>query len=67
MVRAICRVQLKDGKIAEVMMLILGLNETMDQLALANSVRWYGFFLRRALEFEVEDEWKRAKSKRSWK
>ena len=39
-----------------------GVNETMDQFATANSVRWYGHvlrredgkFLRRALDFEVE-------------
>ena len=44
------------------LILILGLNETKDQLAIANSVRWYGHVLRRedghvlrrALDFEVE-------------
>ena len=42
-------------------MLILRFNETIDQLAMANSVRWYGHVLRRedchvfgrALGFEV--------------
>ena len=42
--------------------MMLGLNETLDQLAMANSVCWYGHFLRldddhvwrRALVFEVE-------------
>ena len=29
------------------LMLMLGLNETIDQLAMANSVRWYGDVLRR--------------------
>ena len=28
-------------------MLMLTLNETMDQLAMANNVRWYGYVLRR--------------------
>ena len=28
-------------------MLILGLNETIDQLAIVNSVHWYGHVLRR--------------------
>ena len=40
---------------------MLGLKETTDQLAMANSVRWYGhvmrreigLVLRRALDFEV--------------
>ena len=38
MVRAICGVQLKDIKISKDLM--LHLNETMDLLAMANSVRW---------------------------
>ena len=41
-----------------------GLSETTDQLAMANSVRWYGHVLRRgdghvlrrALNFEVEGQ-----------
>ena len=35
-------------------MLMLGLNETMDQLSTSNSVCWYGHVLRRAFGFEVE-------------
>ena len=43
-------------------MFMLGLKETVDQLAMASSVRWYGHvlrkedghILRRALECEVE-------------
>ena len=34
--RAMCRVQLKDRKRAKYLMLMLGLNETIGQLALAN-------------------------------
>ena len=45
-------------------LLMLGLNETTDQFAMANSVRWYGHVLRRedghvvrrALEFKVEGQ-----------
>ena len=45
------------------MMFMWGLNETMDQLAIANSFRWYGHVLRneddqvlrRALDLEVEE------------
>ena len=40
MVRAMSGVQLKDRKTAKAM--ILGLNKTIDQLAMANSVRWHG-------------------------
>ena len=43
---------------------MLGLNETIDQLAMANGVHWYGHVLRRedghvlrrALDFEVEGQ-----------
>ena len=62
MVREMCGVQLIDRKISKDLMLVL--NETMDQLAIANSVHWYGHLLRRedghvlrrALDFEVESQ-----------
>ena len=47
MVRAMCGVQLKDRIRSMDLMLMLGLNETIDQLAMANSFRWYGHQLRR--------------------
>ena len=61
-VRAMCGVQLKNRKISKDLMLMLGLNESIDQLAMANSVHWYGHvlwredghILRRAFDFEVE-------------
>ena len=64
MVRAMCGVQLKDRKRSMYLMFMLGLKETMDQLAMANSVHWYGHvlrredrhILRRALDFEVEGQ-----------
>ena len=40
MVRAICGVQLKYCKRAKDLMLILGLNETIDQLAGVNSLHF---------------------------
>ena len=56
-------------------MLMLGLNETLDQLAMANSVCWYGHVLRRedghvirrALKFEVEGQKRKGRSKRIMK
>ena len=39
MVRAMCGVQLKHGKSSMDLMLMLGLREIIDQLAMANSVR----------------------------
>ena len=61
MVRTMCGVQLKDSKRSMNMMFMLRLNDTIDQLAIANSVRLFGHVLRRedghvlrwALDFEV--------------
>ena len=49
------------------------MNETIDQLAMANSVRWYchvlrregGHVLRRALHFEVDGQRKKGRLKRT--
>ena len=73
MVRAMCGVQLKDRKRSTDLM--LGLNETIDQLAMANSVDWhdhllrreYGHVLRKALDFEVEGQRMKERPKRTWK
>ena len=46
MVRALCGVQLKERKKSTDLMFILCLKETIDQLAMANSVRWYCHVLR---------------------
>ena len=40
MVRAICGVQFNGRKGANDLMLMLGLDEAMDQLVVANSVHW---------------------------
>ena len=40
-------VQLQDGKKTTNLMLMMGLNETIDQFALANSVCWHGHVTRR--------------------
>ena len=75
MVRAICGVQFKDRKKSTDYMSMFGLSETIDQLAMANSVRWYGHVLRRegghvmrrALDIEVEGQRKKGRPKRTWK
>ena len=74
MVRAIC-VQLKYRKISKDLMFMFGLNETIDQLAMANSVLWHGnvlrreggHILRRELDFEVEGQRKKGRPKGTWK
>ena len=75
MVRAMCGVQLKDRSRSMEFMLTLGVNETIDQLAMVNSIHWYGHVLRRedghvlrrALDVEVEGERKKGRVKRTWK
>ena len=47
MVRAMSGVQLKYRKRSTYLMFILGLSHTMEQLAITNSVCWYGHVLRR--------------------
>ena len=72
MVRAVCGVHLKDRR-SKNFMLVLDLIETIDQLAMANSVhlnghvwrREDGFVLRRALYFEVEGHRMKGRSKRT--
>ena len=75
MVRAMCGVQLKDIKRPTDLMFMLGLSESMDKLAMANSVLWYGHVLRReddqvlrwTLDFEVEGQMMKGRLKRAWK
>ena len=75
MVRAMCGVPLKDRKRSTDFMFILGLSETIDQLAMANGVCWYGnvlmiedcHVLRRAIDLEVEGQRKKGMLKRTWK
>ena len=75
MMRAMCGVQHKDRKRSTDLMFMLGLKKTIDKLAMANSVRWYGHVLRkedghvlgRALHFEVEGRRKNGRLKWTWK
>ena len=45
--RAMCGQKVVDRKMTEEQMDMLGLKKTIDQLATANGVRWYGHVLRR--------------------
>ena len=71
--RAMCGAQLRDIKIAKKVM--LSLDETINWLAMANSVccnghvlrREYGHVLRRALVTEVECQWMKGRLKVTWK
>ena len=74
MVRAMCGAKLMKKKRTEDLMEMLGLKETVVQMAKANRVRWYGYVLRRddwhvlrkALKFEVKGKRRRGRTKRIW-
>ena len=75
MVRAMCGAKLMEKKRTEDLMEMLGLKETVVQMAKVNGVRWYGHVLRRddghvlrkALEFEVRGKRKPGRPKKTWK
>ena len=75
MVRAMCGHKVVDRKAIEEQVDMLGLKETIDRLATANGVRWYGHVLRRddnsvlrvALNLEVNGKRKRGRPKKTWK
>ena len=46
--RAICKVQLKTGRVMD-MMQMLSWNEAIGQFAMANSVCWYGHVLKKGM------------------
>ena len=81
MVRAMCGAKLMEKKRTEDLMEMLGLKETVVQMAKANGMRWYEHVLRRddlgkmrmrhvwrkTLEFEVKGKRKRRRPKMTWR
>ena len=74
MVRSMCGVKLVDRKKIEELMEMLGLKETLDRMAKANGVRWYGLVIRRdnsilkkAVMLEVNGKLKRGRPKMTWR
>ena len=75
MVKAMCDAKLMEKTKTEDQMEMLGLKETVVQMAKANGVRWYehvlrrddGHVLRKALKFEVKGKRKRGRPKKTWK
>ena len=73
MVRATCGGKVADRKTAEEQIDMLGLKETIDRLATANGVRWYGHVLRSdddsvlrvALDLEVSGKRKQGRPKKT--
>ena len=70
-----CSKKVVDRKTTEKQMDILGFRETIDRLATANGVRWYGHVPRRdddsvlrvALDLEVSGGKRRGRPKKTWK
>ena len=75
MIRAMCGVKLTENKSSEELMELLGLEETLDRLAKANGMRWYGHVLRRdsddvlkrTLGFEVVGRRRCRRPKMTWR
>ena len=75
MVRAMCGQKAVDRKMTKEKMDMLALWKTIDRLATAIEVRWYGHVvtrdddsvLRVALDLEVSGQRKRGRPKRTWK
>ena len=75
MIQAMCGVKILDQRNSEELMDMLGIKESLDRMAKASSIRWYGQVLRKedenvivkALKFEVSDCRGRGRPKQTWK
>ena len=75
MIRAMCGVKLLDRRNSEELTDMLGIKESLDRMAKASSIRWYGHVLRKedenvilkALKFEVSGSRGRERPKQTWK
>ena len=64
--RAMCGVKIIEKR-SQKLMSLLGLKDTLDGLASASGVQWYGHVLRRALDFEVAERRGRGRPNMTWK
>ena len=75
MLRSKCEVKLEDKKKMEELMEMLGLKETLDRMAKANGVKWYGHVVgrdddnisKKAMMMEVNGKRKREWAKMTWR
>ena len=74
MMRAVCEVEMIEKRRSQELMSLLGLKYTLDGLARASGVQWYGHVLRwdngdvlRALDFEVAGRRGRGRPNMTWK
>ena len=73
--KAMCRVKIIEKRRSQELKSLLGLKDTLDGLARASGVRWYGHvsrrdngdILRRALDFEVAGRRRHGRSNMTWK
>ena len=74
-IRAMCGVKLLDQRNSEELMDMLSIKESLDRMAEASSMRWYGHVLRKddkdvigkALKFEVSGSRGRGRPKQTWR
>ena len=74
MVRTYVWSEMNEQESTKDLMQMLDLNETIDHLAKASNVRWYGHvsrkdknnFLKRALDFTIKGKMKRVRPKKTW-
>ena len=55
-IRAMCGVKMIEKRRSQELMSLLGLKDTLDELARVSGVRWYGYVLRR----DNDDVWRKA-------
>ena len=75
MMRAMCGVKIIEKRRSQELMSLLGLTDTLDGLARASGVRWYGHVvrkdngdvLRRALDFKVAERRGHGRPNMTWK
>ena len=67
MMKAMYGVKIIEKRRSQELMSLLGLTDTLDGLARASGVRWYGHVLRRALDFEVAGRRGRGRQNMTWK
>ena len=67
MIRAVCEIKIMEKKRSQELTILLGLKDTLDGLARASGVQWYGHVLRRALNFEVAGRRGRGRPNMTWK
>ena len=75
MMRSMCGVKLVDRKKIEDLMEMLGFKETLNRMAKANGIRWYGHVIRRddnnilkkTMMLEVNGKRKRGRPKTTWR